>query len=51
MPKKAKAAKVETAKKAPKPKGKRPGGKVVQMDLFRAGPARKESAPQKESGN
>jgi len=48
LPRKAKAAKVETAKKPARPKGKRPGGKVVQMDLFRAGPARKEGAPQEE---
>ncbi len=48
MARKAKAAKIETAKKTPKPKGRRPRGKVVQMDLFRAEAAREES-PRKKS--
>jgi len=48
LARKAKAAKIETAKKTPKPKGRRPRGKVVQMDLFRAEAAREES-PRKKS--
>ena len=45
--KKAKAARVEAVKKAPKPR--RPGGKVVQMDLFRAGAERDKRAPKNAS--
>src|SRR2546428_8919521 len=45
--KKAGAGRVEAAKKAPKPR--RPGGKVVQMDLFRAGAERDKKPPKKAS--
>src|SRR2546428_14176884 len=47
LAKKARAARVEAAKKAPKPR--RPGGKVVQMDLFRAGAERDKKPPKKAS--
>src|SRR2546425_2652588 len=47
LARKAKAVRVEAAKKTPKPKGKRPRGKVVQMDLFRAEAARAQGPPGK----
>jgi len=48
LARKAKAVKVESAKKLPKPKGRRPRGKVVQMDLFRA-EAGHEGSPRKKT--
>src|SRR3989442_9643729 len=47
LAKKAKAARIEATKKAPKPR--RAGGKVVQMDLFRAGAERDKTPPKKAS--
>src|SRR3989442_702782 len=47
LAKKAKAARIEATKKAPKPR--RAGGKVVQMDLFRAGAERGKRPPKKAS--
>src|SRR3989441_1257041 len=47
LAKKAKAARIEATKKAPRPR--RAGGKVVQMDLFRAGAERDRTPPKKAS--